>query len=250
MANPQFYPLEVNPLTKEPFLRLRNHKNIIITPPRSSDPTSYCLILNDPRVHKWLTGPPIPHFREHAEAWYAVITPPIAAVLAALDAAKDKADLITVDICPVRAIREILDNGEDVYLGDIGFTRLQDGKLLAPPDVEVDKELASRYASENAERMVGDPKIIWTVGDYLTPSHHGQGIMSDALKTVLDGWAIPRMNARRINASALRGNQGSVRVFQKNGFQLAGLRENFVEARGETHDIHVLEWHLDDDNVP
>lgn len=81
-----------------------------------------------------------------------------------MDAAKDKTDLVTIDHCPVRAIREVLDNEEDVYLGDIGFDRLGDGKILAPPGVEVNDELASRYATENAERVAGDLDIVWTVG--------------------------------------------------------------------------------------
>lgn len=69
-----------------------------------------------------------------------------------------------VDCCPVQAIREVLDNGEDVYIGDISFKRLGDGKLLGPPDIEIDDELALRYAAENAERAIGDPDIVWTVG--------------------------------------------------------------------------------------
>lgn len=101
---------------------------------------------------------------EHAEAWYNKIKPSSDAVLAELEAAKDKTELITVDLCPLRAIREVLDNGEDVYLGDIGFTRLGDGKLLGPPGVEVSTELAPRYAAENAERVVGDRDIVWTIG--------------------------------------------------------------------------------------
>jgi hypothetical protein len=72
--------------------------------------------------------------------------------------------LITVDYCPVRAIREVLANGEDVYLGDIGYTRLRHGKLLAPPGTEVDVELAARCARENAQREPGDSNIVWTVG--------------------------------------------------------------------------------------
>ena len=53
MTNPQLYPLEINAKTKEPFLRLRKHKNIILTPPRCEDAS----ILNDPPVHEWLPGP-------------------------------------------------------------------------------------------------------------------------------------------------------------------------------------------------
>ncbi|KAF9055983.1 hypothetical protein BJ165DRAFT_1521938 [Panaeolus papilionaceus] len=38
---------------------------------------------------------------------------------------------------------------------------------------------------ENAVLEVGDPMIMWTIGDYLAPSHHGQGIMNDAAETLL-----------------------------------------------------------------
>jgi len=61
MANPQLHPIEVNPRTGEPFLRLNHHKNIILTPHRPSDITCYAPILNDPQVHEWLAGPPIPY---------------------------------------------------------------------------------------------------------------------------------------------------------------------------------------------
>lgn len=70
--------------------------------------------------------------------------------------------------------------------------------------------------------------------------------MSDALKTIMYDWAIPRMNARRIIASALRGNKGSVKVFQKNGFRVTALRENHTEARGKMWDLHILGWNFDD----
>jgi RimJ/RimL family protein N-acetyltransferase len=70
--------------------------------------------------------------------------------------------------------------------------------------------------------------------------------MSNAVKTILYDWAIPRMNARRVSASTLRGNEGSVKVFLKNGFRLTEMRENHMEARGKMRDLHILEWNLDD----
>ena len=61
MANLQLHPLEVNLKTGEPFLRLRNHKNIILTPPREEDAESFIPLLNDPRICDWLAGPPYPY---------------------------------------------------------------------------------------------------------------------------------------------------------------------------------------------
>jgi len=61
MVNLQLHPLEVNPKTGEPFLRLRHHKNIILTPPREVDAEAFIPLLNDPRVSDWLAGPPYPY---------------------------------------------------------------------------------------------------------------------------------------------------------------------------------------------
>jgi hypothetical protein len=58
MVNLQLHSLEVNLKTGEPFLRLRNHKNIILTPPREEDAESFIPFMNDPRVCNWLAGPP------------------------------------------------------------------------------------------------------------------------------------------------------------------------------------------------
>lgn len=55
-------PLEINPLTREPFLRLRGHPNIIITPPRLTDVPFIVPALNDEQVYTWLIGPPFPYY--------------------------------------------------------------------------------------------------------------------------------------------------------------------------------------------
>jgi hypothetical protein len=185
MANPQLRLLEVNSRTGEPFLRLNHHKNIILTPPRPTDTKYYPPILNDPRIHEWLMGPPIPYLpgnlifevpspeqrpvnvitTEHAEAWFAFIKSQSDAILSKLEAAKDTKDLITVDKCPVRAIREVLANGEEVYLGDIGIQRCTDGKLLAASaGIQASDEEITRYEDENSRRSVGDPEIVWDFG--------------------------------------------------------------------------------------
>jgi RimJ/RimL family protein N-acetyltransferase len=73
--------------------------------------------------------------------------------------------------------------------------------------------------------------------------------MTDALKTILYDWVIPRMNARRIIASTLRGNEGSVKVFLKNGFRSTKMWENHIEAREKMRDLRILEWNFDDDSI-
>jgi RimJ/RimL family protein N-acetyltransferase len=291
MANPQLHPLQVNSRTGEPFLRLNHHNNIILTPHRPTDTICYPPILNDPRVHEWLMGPPIPYLpgnlifecpksrmltrkgidvipTEHAEGWFKSVQAYSDAVLSKLEAAKDSQGLITVDECPVRAIREVTANGEEVYLGDIGIQRCTDGKLLAASvGVQANNEEIARYEDENSRRIVGDPEIVWDFGgtlwnasnnlsccvltcslnglDYLKASHHGRGIMTDAVETLLWRWAVPRMGVRRVLATTFRGNHGSIRVFQKNGFVLTKTLESYLEVRGKIRDFHLLEWDFD-----
>lgn len=81
--------------------------------------------------------------------------------------------------------------------------------------------------------------------DLLAPSHHGQGIMTDVFDTLLHEWAIPRMGVHRILATTLAANEGSLKVFQKNGFRLTRTLENEYDVRGSKRDVHVLEWKLD-----
>lgn len=61
MSINQLHPLQLNPHTGEPFLRLKSHPNIILTPPRLSDVAYSLEYLNDARVHEWLQGPPFPY---------------------------------------------------------------------------------------------------------------------------------------------------------------------------------------------
>ena len=89
---------------------------------------------------------------------------PIEKVLAELEAARGVEGLITVGECPVRAIREIKEDGQDVYLGDIGISRCLEGRLLALPDREASEERMQEYIDCNSQRKVGDADIIWTIG--------------------------------------------------------------------------------------
>lgn len=80
----------------------------------------------------------------------------------------------------------------------------------------------------------------------MAPSHHGKGIMSAAVHTIIHEWAIPRMNAHKIYGTAFKGNTGSVKVFLKNGFKLFDLVEDCVtisESKGGgTTGLNFLEW--------
>ncbi|KAI6153793.1 hypothetical protein BKA82DRAFT_4094071 [Pisolithus tinctorius] len=239
MTHSQLYPLEVNPATAEPFLRLpQPNENIIITPPRLSDAQCFPPILNDPHVGQWLEGPPIPYTDEHAAEWIQIITQQSKAILDELtaeDTLRPGGYLKLVGGCPVRHIREVLPDGTDVYLGDIDIGR-------APFEEILDPEERRKQVEINESKPLGDPSIVWTFGDYIAPSHHGRGIMSAAMRLVLHSWAIPRMGVRHMSGYTFVGNAGSARVFEKSGFMLKGVLDNGKTVRGERKRLNYLEW--------
>ena len=65
-----------------------------------------------------------------------------------------------------------------------------------------------------------------------------------AVKTMLEKWVIPRMGAQKLQVTTRKGNIGSVRVFEKNGFRMIGTVEDCVpvqESKGGGKDsLHIL----------
>ena len=161
MPSSQLYPLEINPQTGEPFLRLpAPNDNIILTPPRTNDVKVTGPIINDPRVSMWLEGPPIPYRDEHADEWIAQVikqSEDIVEELKEEDRLNPDGPLKLVGGCPVRHIREVLPDGTDIYLGDIGINRAQMEEVL-------DLDERKKAVAANNEKAVGDPSIVWTFG--------------------------------------------------------------------------------------
>ncbi|TDL21004.1 hypothetical protein BD410DRAFT_899264 [Rickenella mellea] len=231
-------PLQFNPLTNEPYLRLPlPHENIIITPQRLSDAASIVPIMNDEKVYM-TTGKPFPYTIDDAHAW--------------LSEGKQQADILLADIarngsthivngCPLRVIREVQEDGSDVYLGSLGMHRCRWFQLP-------DSEEKTALIKANEARVVGDPEIIWEFGDYLASSHHGRGIMTAAIGVILHQWAIPRMRVRKMSVIAFKSNFASVRVFEKNGFVLKGVVEDCLDIQeskgGGKTGLYLLEWSL------
>ena len=66
--------------------------------------------------------------------------------------------------------------------------------------------------------------------------------MTDAVDTLLHEWAIPRKNVRHVMVGIFVGNEGSVKVFLRNGFRMINTIENHKEVRGKMRGVHVMEW--------
>lgn len=190
--NPQLEPLELNPKTGEPFLRVEGFDDIIITPLRWEDAPTYIPYLNDPAVYRWMAGPPVPYLPcelilylastiplasllisnghclpADAEFWSNRIIPPQKATLFEFEKARDQPGIITADICPVNSIRKINEDGTDVFIGAIDIFRNANlGELVLGGNGEylVDMSQKEENQKKNEGREVGDPDIIWEFG--------------------------------------------------------------------------------------
>jgi len=244
-------PLLYDEVNREPYLALPYpHENIRLTPPRLSDVESIVSILNDRRVYASLQGPPFPYKSDHAVSWITLVKKTCDDVVVQLEAAPRPSehqegageDVFIVGGCPVRILRERKEDGSDMYLGDLGIDR--HGFPLV-----VDEEEKARKTRENEAKSIGDPTIIWSFGDYLASSHHGRGIMTAAVRMLMEKWAIPHMNVRRIRAEVFTGNIASQRVFEKNGFKYLESLPDAVDLRFKdcgVMGLTSLEWSKSD----
>lgn len=66
--------------------------------------------------------------------------------------------------------------------------------------------------------------------------------MSAAVAAIINDWAIPRLNAHTIRASAFQENTASIRVLEKVGFAVVKTIEACEEVRGEMRGVTWLEW--------
>ena len=87
------------------------------------------------------------------------------AILQELEGAKDASELLLVESCPVRVIREVKEDGSDVFIGDIGVTRCAHGELMGLNGIDWEKK--AMLEGKNNDLPVGDPSIIWSFGGEL-----------------------------------------------------------------------------------
>ncbi len=120
--------------------------NIIITPPRPSDADAIVAIMNDERVAMKFSIPPYPYLPEHAVSY-------LEADAERHRDAVEEGHLFSE--CPVQSIREVKDDGEEIYIGEARLVRSKYYNVR-------DEDEAKRLAQTNSERRIGDPEILWT----------------------------------------------------------------------------------------
>jgi len=200
---------------------------------------------------------------EDAEQWIGMNKPIRDSFFQELKDAQGSETLKLVNGAPIGYIREVKEDGSDVFIGNISIVRCAHGELMNTDNV--DWERAAQNKADNEKIELGDPNIIWSIGgefvvilvalkdsrtaDYLAPSHHGQGIMTDAIDTLLHDWAVPRMGVRRVLTGAFVGNMGSVKVFEKNGFKMVRTVAKHSVVRGKQVGMHVFHWSFDQGSI-
>ncbi|KZT30922.1 acyl-CoA N-acyltransferase [Neolentinus lepideus HHB14362 ss-1] len=241
MAPSTLHPLQLNPQTGEHYLRLPPpHQNIIITPLRPTDADAIAQNLNDIRVYDNLSNVPHPYTQKHAEEWIKRVRSRSDELLERLREGSDDEPKV-VDGCPVMTLREVKGDGTDIFLGDLTIARSSFAEVVDPDE-------RAHLRNENEARPNGDPGIVYMIGDYLVPSHHGRGIMTAAMRTLIIDWAVPRMDCRKIMLNVRKGNVASRRVFEKSGFKFKGIVEDHLELTvpgrvgSPKWSLEIFEW--------
>jgi len=118
----KLFPLQVNEATGEPYMPLPSpHERIRITPARPSDAAPIQENLNDPRIYEYLSGPPFPCTYDDAIKWIGRVMDESGRLFWSMEEGAE-----WVNGCPVHCIREVQEDGTDIYIGDI--TRRREGE--------------------------------------------------------------------------------------------------------------------------
>ncbi|KAG8910717.1 hypothetical protein FRC01_006179 [Tulasnella sp. 417] len=237
-------PLQYDQETNEPYLPFPPPfgPRIRLTPPRLSDPDAppasqsrkveddvADLVKNHnlPEIYMFLTGPPRPYTEAYAKEWLKKRKAESLTLIGEMNdreasSSENNNTNLALSGCPVRVIRERLDDGTDLFLGDCFLARSHFPEIA-------DLKERERRTEENYAYEKGDSRIIYSFGMFLSPSAHGRGIMSAAVRTLIEQWAVPLMAARQFEVAAMSHNVGSQKVFLKNGFTLIKELEDAVD---------------------
>ena len=76
------------------------------------------------------------------------------------------------------------------------------------------------------------------VGYVINPKYHNRGIATEALRRVMD-FGFMELNAHRIEAKYMIGNDASRRVMEKCGMTFEGVRRSSMFVKGKYRDIGI-----------
>ena len=76
------------------------------------------------------------------------------------------------------------------------------------------------------------------IGYWLGKKYWGKGIMTEAIKIVLD-YAFNQINLKRIYAKVFIKNKPSVRILEKNKFKLEGILKKELSKKDKLFDVYI-----------
>ncbi|BGP24526.1 hypothetical protein JCM10295v2_003444 [Rhodotorula toruloides] len=228
----------------EPYFPLPTHTNsppLMVTPYRPTDIPSVMRTLNDPQVAYQLVGPPYPYSETDAHGWSEMRRIEAEKVFNEVLGPKaeqalkgEKVDNWVVGDWPLGNVRRA-DTGE--WVGDFGLCRWAFEDV---PDADERKKLID----ENAAKEAGDPTLAWSYGFFLDPTYHGKGLMAHLLRSLVEGYYVPYLRAKRIYGAAFATNPASLKTQERCGFvRKSSFTEDVIASRGGgKKEVITLEW--------
>lgn len=99
--------------------------------------------------------------------------------------------------------------------------------------IEIEGHLAGAVGIINIEDGEGE------LGYWLDERYWSQGVMTKAIAKVTE-YGLKKLKLKRIFAPVLPYNKGSMRVLEKNGYQLEEVRKDHFEKKGQMFDAHFF----------
>ncbi|BEI82844.1 hypothetical protein CcaverHIS002_0307120 [Cutaneotrichosporon cavernicola] len=200
----------------EPYLQLPSFPDLRLIPYREGIASDLVTLFNHPPVGCRLFALPYPMSRVFADQLELDILAKQAPILEKLSNSKK-----TEGIGAVWPFKALWSESQSRVVGDI---------FIWPNTVEPmwDDARQGRYQAGQAtekgsiteESVVSLPPAeqSWMIGYVLEPELYGQGIMSETLACILQGWVKPIMGVGEVAAIIAVDNLGSKAVAEKNGF--------------------------------
>ncbi|KAK2861434.1 hypothetical protein FQN49_004200 [Arthroderma sp. PD_2] len=200
----------------EPYLTVPTHPNIIIAPHRLSDGDALVGMLNDYSIAKWLHGPPYPFALKDTGKILKMAIERTERIMSEMENDDSQSEDGETKkrffrTCPLNTIREIQpETGEQKLIGCMGIKK--DLFLEIQDDAEREK-----LSKANEAKEVGDETILWTMGNFISPSYQGRGITTAVARVMIE-WGREHLNMKNLRVSIFEGNIGSRKVYEKVGF--------------------------------
>lgn len=169
--------LLIDPSNGEPYLELPEpHSSIRLTPPRLSDAPAIAAMMNDPFVYPFLIGPPFPYLEQDAVEYLQITKHSCDVVFDEIKGYLNKSPQqidpnFIASGAPVKSIREVQEDGSELYIGDLSIGRSGYEELGL-----IDIFEREQRQEENSKKPVGDPSIDWTLGGRLSLLCHLYGL--------------------------------------------------------------------------